>query len=177
MTTQPSAPVEPETHRLLAWLQQGGNLGDLLRLSPQDLNVLYSIGHSLFEEGRQQAALGVFGALAAFDPSQARFHHAVATCLQRMGRFRDAARSYVLLKLLEPDNPETLFRLAECLLAEGERESAAGMLDAIVQESDPANSPWRVRAEALLRLLKGAESVAPLVSESRPAGSPQDPAT
>lgn len=140
---------------VMGWALCGGSIGGLLQMGRKDYDLLYALGSSHFNQGRDEAALEVFSLLVALEPMESRFHHAASTCLQRLGRHRDATLGYMVLKTLEPDNPEPLFRMAECLLALGERESALGMLDTVVDEFSKAPGDWHSRASALARLLRG----------------------
>ncbi len=149
-------PADDLAGPLMSFLEQGGRLSQLLQLTPEQLDLVYSAAHQLYAQGRHQEALKAFGVLAGLDPSQGRFHHAVATCLQRLGRYRDASMCYLFLQVIEPDGVEPLFRLAECALAEGEAESAIGLLESVVNlpgagESDVS---WKTRSQALLTLLR-----------------------
>lgn len=137
---------------LIARLEKGESISELLGLNDEELDLVYFLGHHLYGQGKLKEALKVFGTLATLAPLKAKFQHALATCLHKMGHLRDAIERYTFLVLIEPDNPEAMFRLAECLLAEREREAAVGFLQTIVQEADDRHAAWRLRAEALLKL-------------------------
>ena len=151
-----TAPADDLAGPLMSFLEQGGRLGQLLQLRPEQLDLIYSAAHQLYAQGRHQEALKAFGVLAGLNPSQGRFHHAVATCLQRLGRYRDASMCYLFLQVIEPDGVEPLFRLAECALAEGEAESAIGLLESVVNlpGAGESDASWKTRSQALLTLLR-----------------------
>ena len=167
-----SAPAEDLAGPLLSFLEQGGRLGQLLHLRPEQLDLVYSAAHELYAQGRHQEALKAFGVLAGLDPSQGRFHHAVATCLHRLGRYRDAAMCYLFLQAIEPDGVEPLFRLAECALAEGEPDSAVGLLESVLSLSGAgeADARWKTRSQALLTLLREGQAHRVATPESHTPG-------
>ncbi len=149
-------PADDLSGLLMSFLEHGDRLGQLLQLTPEQLDLVYSAAHQLYAQGRHQEALKAFGVLAGLDPSQGRFHHAVATCLQRLGRYRDASMCYLFLQVIEPDGVEPLFRLAECALAEGEAGSAIGLLESVVNlpGAGESDASWKTRSQALLTLLR-----------------------
>ncbi len=141
--------------KLVDWIQKGGNFASLAGFSDDDLDIFYAAAYQLYEAGRHEEALPVFGFLAGMDSLDTRYHLGVGSCLQCAGRYKEAAGSFVLLKILEPDQPEHLLHLAECLLGTGDADAAAGILDSLLEEcKGPEHAELKSRGEAMLKLLR-----------------------
>lgn len=153
----PEAPdavvARSEAQALLTELLARGRLTWPHMPEDSDLEALYIAASQAFDRGAYEQALPVFGLLAGTDPWDFRYQHAVATCLQRLGRYKEAAALYVQLQILEPETPEALFRAAECILATGDTAAAIGLLDALATDYLADTSGWTERAAALRRLL------------------------
>lgn len=159
-----------------------GSVGDAMGFTAENLDTFYAAGYQLFEQGEYANAMTVFSYLSVLDPGDIRFHQAVAACLVWLERYKEAAGSYVLLKLLEPEQPEHLLRLAECTVSAGDPQAAVGILESLIEECiAPEHDELRIQAEAMRKLLRSPalesppsvslDRAAPPIASSRTQGN------
>ncbi len=131
--------------------------------SPQQIEALYALGYQLYQSARHEDALKVFTGLLLMDGSQPRFQRAYAKTLHQLGRHAEAAIAYVLAHTLSDDDPQALLLAAQCMLATGHAEDAAGMLQEALQVCDAPGASRhagvRERAASLADLLKRTHNV------------------
>ncbi len=130
------------------------------RFSDEQIEVLYSVGHGLFTQGKFENALNVFKMIMLYRPFDARNMEAYATTLKRMGRFEEAMPIFAAALLYgELADPMPSIHMAECLAALGRADESARMLRPIIDLAgvDSAYGEVRVRAENLLAMLRRQE--------------------
>ncbi len=139
---------------LLLGLQQDlssvDNLVPAVILDDDELETLYAVGHRHYGHGQYDKALRVFHLLLRQDVICAKHHFAVAACLHRLGRHREAASSYCAAYALDVDDPVPLFHIADCLIQLNE---------------------WEAAEQTLLRFLEAADGVEPLAEQRAQACS------
>ena len=124
------APAMLETIQKAA--EAGIPLAQAKGLESQDLDALHDVVLALCDEGRWEKAVPIALQLAVHMPQEPRYSFTAGTCLQRLGRMREAAGLFGLSLLCE-EMPVTLFRLGECLSALGEREQARRVFEETVE--------------------------------------------
>lgn len=137
--------------------QQFANSDISKRVSNEQIEVMYSIGHSTFMQGKLDKALNVFQLILLYRPLDARILEACATTLKRMGRFEEAIPVYGSVMVFgDMKNPMPSVHIAECLAALGRKNDSEKMLYPILDDSalDAAYTDVRRRAENLLEMLK-----------------------
>jgi type III secretion system low calcium response chaperone LcrH/SycD len=151
-----SPALEQAVDQVLKLLQSGGTIGEFLGHTRESMESLYSVGYSLYGQGKYQEAEKAFGALLICNHTDRRVYHAYAACLQMQGRYPEAIRHYALSALMDPTDPSPVFYCAECLIAMGKREEALDSLERVLDmpPRSPQDSALAARARGLLDLLK-----------------------
>jgi tetratricopeptide (TPR) repeat protein len=127
------------------------------KVSEDQIEVMYSIGHALYMQGKLEKALNVFQLILLYRPLDARILEACATTFKKMGRFEEAIPVYgSVLVFGDMSNPMPSVHIAECLAALGRPNDSEKMLRPILDDSglDSAYADVRLRAENLLKMLK-----------------------
>jgi type III secretion system low calcium response chaperone LcrH/SycD len=88
-------------------------------LSPQSLELLYSIAYSHVVGARFQEAEKLFYSLVIHAPENVKFWKALAHVQQKLLKYDEAWATYALVSNLSPEDPEPYLRAAECYFADG----------------------------------------------------------
>ncbi len=121
------------------------------------VNVMYSIGHAFFNQGKFEKALNIFKFILMYRPLDARTIEACATTFKKMGRFEEAIPTYAAALVFGgPGNPMPSMHIAECLAALGRRHDSEKILQPILdcKVIDSAYTDVHKRAENLLSMLR-----------------------
>ena len=116
--------------------------------TPGQLEAVYDTACRLCDEGNFRFASVLTLHLVSYKPSDARFAFIAGTCMQRVGLHAHAARLYCCALVTGGDDPATLYRLAECLLALRDNANAEKALDAAVDLTRQLEHPGRLQAMA-----------------------------
>lgn len=136
-------------------LAAGGTLGSIYDYSGHDCEVMYTLGHGLYSQGRFADAVKVFGFLAMHNHLERRYMNAFAASLQMTGSHEEAIKCYTLASVMDPTDPAPTFHTCECLIALGMKDNAIEGLELVIAQSrSDAQAPLRDRARALLALLQ-----------------------
>lgn len=155
-----AAAMEEATGGLASYIREGGKLGDVLGLTPAELEAMYALGYSLYEQQRYSEAFKVFSALVSYDHTQPRYGLALAAASKMLGRHEDAMRQYLPAIAANPIDPAPLYHSAESLVEMGRRDEAIEALDAVAAmcEGDEQHSTLAARAQVLRRALSSPQS-------------------
>lgn len=130
------------------------------KFSDAQIEIMYSVGHGLFMQGKFEQALNVFKLILVYRPLQPKFLQAYGTVLKRLGRFEDAIPIFAAAVFLdEAVEPALPVHIAECLAALGHVHLSERILQPVVNltELDAAYGSVRKRVETLLGMLKEAK--------------------
>ncbi|HLA74003.1 MAG TPA: SycD/LcrH family type III secretion system chaperone [Steroidobacteraceae bacterium] len=111
----------------------GGTVADMYGLEPEELEPMYALGFSLYNQARWSEALRVFSHLTFHSHLEQRFHVGRAACLQMLKQHEDALRAFGLAYLLDAEDPSVSLHIAECLIALGKKEDARGVLENVAE--------------------------------------------
>ncbi len=137
------------------FLFAGGTVADVYGLGEEQLEAVYALGYSLYNQGRWAQALQVFSFLTFHAHLDRRFHVARASCLQMLRRHDEALKAYLLAHLLDVSDPAVALHVAECLIALRRRSEARTALEtaAVLAGEAAAFAPLRGRVAALSELI------------------------
>jgi type III secretion system low calcium response chaperone LcrH/SycD len=135
------------------------NLPSSTRFSEDQIEMIYGLAHSLFEQGKFENACGIFQVLLVYKPLEIRFLTAFGICCKRMARYDGAIPAFSTALIIEPGNLESGVHLAECFVALDLKEQALLVLDPLrkLAELDTRSEYILRRAEALQSLLEMAK--------------------
>ncbi len=113
-------------------LRGDARVADVMQLSDGQLEVLYGMAYTYYQQARYADAHPLLQLVAMCDHTSERYWLALAGCRQMLGDFLLAAESYVVAAGCNLANPVAAIQAAFCLLRAGD----AG-----------ASEPWIVEAE------------------------------
>ncbi len=160
-----------EAHLLISkkkWPEAAIVLKSILKKNPENTAITIDLARALFYQGRREEALGILGAtLAREKPAQQKILIRQSRVLSRTflkaesfqifqdgvnlmvaSRFRQARERLEKALTAEPDNVEILTRLGQCVLLDGDPDSAAERLRTArrLNPFEPEISLWLGRA-------------------------------
>lgn len=163
-------PPEPDSLQKFEFLQLRDSVREMSlrfsqsdlakRLSNEQVEVIYSVGHAFFVQGKFENALNVFKMLMLYRPFDARNMEAYATTLKRLGRFEEAIPIYAAALFFgDLSDPMPSVHIAECLAAIGRADDSMNMLRPILELAnlDAAYGEVRSRCEGLQAMLRKGE--------------------
>jgi type III secretion system low calcium response chaperone LcrH/SycD len=130
------------------FLFAGGTVAALYGLSTKELEPMYALGYSLYNQARWTEALKVFSFLTYHSHLEQRFHVGRAACLQMLKQHEEALRAYGLAYLLDASDPSVSLHIAECLIALGKKEEARGVLENVAELTQGSTPFARIRKRA-----------------------------
>lgn len=137
-------------------IAEGGSAGQIYGFSPTEMEAVYTLAFTLYNQARWQDALRAFGFLCLHDHLDRRFHLGRGACLQMLKRHEEALPAYGVAFLLDATDPVVSFHIAECLIALGRRKDAIAALEAAREaaQDDPRHVDIARRAGALWALMQ-----------------------
>lgn len=107
-------------------------------------------GFAALSEGKLDMAKTIFKGLLALDPYDSYFHTAMASALQREGKYAEAEAQYTTALSFNPHNSTALANRGEIRFQTGKVVEAAEDLRRSVDEDPKGRDPASVRARVLL---------------------------
>jgi predicted Zn-dependent protease len=107
--------------------------------------------------------------LVTYQPTDPRFSFLAGTCLQRLGIFSNAAQMFCFTLVNCGEDAATVYRLGECLLALGDKESAASALEIAfdLSRNSHDSSELQSLSELLINTAKDG-TIRPAAQEQQP---------
>lgn len=132
-------------------------LKDVKGLTGDEMEAAYANGYTMFQAGNYGKAEGIFEFLATFDNQMKKYWTALGACRFNMENYYGAMAAYSVAVLIDVDDPALLMKIAQCRMAVGEKDVAAGALEAALEVAgDKAeHAEAKHKAEAVLKLLQG----------------------
>ncbi len=126
-----------------------------LGIEPEELEALYSLAYGLYNSGKYDEAMKMFGLLSIMAPLDERFIFGGASCAQMLGNYMLASMYYQLVAGVDAENPAPMLHTAECLLAMKDKEGAKIALGHAIAraKAQPDGSALLRRAEVMLENL------------------------
>lgn len=131
--------------------ETGATLKNLRGLDARDMEVIYSVAHGFYSEGKYEEAERAFQFLCLYDHTNARYWMAFGACEQMLKKYESAIRGYAQSFAFNADDPWPLVRTAECRLALGDLGSAESALTvaSIIADMEDGHDDAKVRIGAL----------------------------
>ncbi|MBK8508178.1 MAG: SycD/LcrH family type III secretion system chaperone [Candidatus Competibacteraceae bacterium] len=138
------------------YLASGMTLGEIRGLGRQDFEAIYSVGYSLYNQGKYADAESMFKFLCFYDHLEKKHWMGLGSSRQMCKDYEGAVQAYSFLALLDVANPYPPLHAGDCYLALGKLDEAeSGFSAAIHWAGDkPEYKATRSRAEVLLQAVK-----------------------
>lgn len=150
------APIDGENvnHILSEFFISGGTFSAVFSEgSANEDETMYSVGYSLYEQGRYSEAFKIFSVLVMRNHLEHRYVSGLGGACQMLGRYQDALQHYMTAATLNMDDPKPIFHAAECLVALSHIEEAKSSLQLVLEICPDIQNPLNGRAQALLQRL------------------------
>ena len=123
-----------------------------LDLGAEEMEALYALCHNLYQAGKYEDAVKMFGLLSLLDPTDYRFVFGGASALRMLDQHMAAAMYFQLAAGLNVEDPAPMLHTAESLLAIGDRDGAKAALEQALERAKNREecAPLRRRAEVML---------------------------
>ena len=137
------------------FIDKGATFKDLHGLSKKDLEVIYSLAHSMYTTEKYEDSEKVFLFLCFNDHLDKRFWMGLAATQQMLKKYEEAVQNYTMAAFLDIEDPMIPMNSAWCMLALGRLEEAKGAFEAVIELSADKNefNELKIRAESLLAIV------------------------
>jgi type III secretion system low calcium response chaperone LcrH/SycD len=129
-------------------------LADLLNLDDKEIEVIFLMGHYLYNYGKYQAALNVFSVLTLYKPFVSRYWRAAGAANQALKKYNEAVVAYDMALTTNLNDVISYTYRGESKISAGlEEEGIADLKMATeVGQDQPFYAQWVNRATTLLRV-------------------------
>lgn len=144
------------TEVALNFLNGGFTLMQVKGISPHDMESVYSIGYTYYNNGKYKEAVKIFLFLTLFDHFNKKYWLALGCARQMNKEYDFALRAFVSANMQDMKDPIPYVRMAECLIVLGDPDLAERSLnEAIALFGDnPKYKSDKEQAIALISFLQ-----------------------
>ena len=134
-------------------------LADLLNLDDKEIEVIFLMGHYLYNYGKYQASLNVFSVLTLYKPFVSRYWRAAGAANQALKKYNEAIVAYDMALTTNLNDAISYTYRGEAKISAGlDKEGLEDLKTAVqVGSAQPFYAQWVNRAKTLLRV-RGIES-------------------
>lgn len=135
-------------------------LRDVRGLTDDHMEAAYAQGFNFFRAGAYAKAEEIFGFCVTFDPFEDKYWKALGATRFNTKEFAGALNAYINAAKMDVSDPDIVIRIAQCHIGLGDKETAAGALEAAIELADMQPEKFadrKARAEALLKLIAPSE--------------------
>ena len=139
---------------LIQHLTNGATLADVVGISVDQREAIYTMGHFQYSQGKYLDAMKFFRFLLFYDQYELRAMFGFGCCLKMLGEY-DLAQIYLgLAVMMDPSDPGPGVQFAECLLMLGKKMEAISLLKKTRNEFGklPKHEELIRKVDALLQL-------------------------
>ncbi len=139
---------------LIQHLTNGATLADVVGITKEQREAVYSMGHFHFEQGKYLDAMKFFRFLLFYDQFEKRAMFGLGCCLKMLGQYEQAQIFLGLAVMMDPSDAGPGVQFAECLLLTGKKVEAISLLQKTLNEFGkiPKHEMLIRKVEALLQL-------------------------
>ena len=127
-------------------------LGELFGLSDKEIDVIFLMGHYLFNFGKYKEALNVFGVLTMYKPMVSKYWRAAGAANQALKQYQEAVVAYDMALTTNYEDVISYTYRGESKLSLGQSEAGIADLKRAVEvgANRPVYGRWVNRAKTLL---------------------------
>ena len=154
MSTNGEKP-ELSMEKLEQILEVGGSMKDAMGLNDKDLEVIYNMGFTEYNQARYEDAAQTFAFLCLCDHQSPRFWMGLGAVWQMMQAFGPATMAYYNATEAGSTDPYAPLHAAECFISLGMLDEAINVLDMAIDWSGNAKNPEEIldRADLMYQSL------------------------
>lgn len=114
---------------LVDHFMRGGSLGDLMGMTADDLELVYSFALNYYRGGRNDDAVLLFRFLCSTDPTTGRWWMGLGAARQKSGDYNGAVQAYGMATALDMLDPRPPLQAGYCLMMLGDAQKAEAALE------------------------------------------------
>ena len=152
----PGAKNEELADTVVGLLEGKIQFKDIQGLTDNHMEAVYTVAYNAIQAGSFVKAEKLFRFLVMFDNSKEKYWNGLGLSRFKQENYEDALHAYSMSTLLNVDDPKAPMRLAECHIALGDKETAAGAYEVALEIAGdkPEFATERRHAQAVLDLLR-----------------------
>ncbi|MEJ2754818.1 MAG: SycD/LcrH family type III secretion system chaperone [Gammaproteobacteria bacterium] len=119
-----NALCQEDVDAIMEQMLEGTTLAEIKNITPEALEVLYSVAYRFYTSGHYQKAALFFQNLILLNHWDKRYLYGMAASLQGLKLYEEALNIYSALYFVDAGNPELCLNAGVCRLAMGDRAEA-----------------------------------------------------
>lgn len=129
-------------------------LAELMQLDDKEIEVIFLMGHYLYNYGKYQAALNVFSVLTLYKPFVSRYWRAAGAANQALKKYKEAIVAYDMALTTNLNDVVSYTYRGESKLSSGQVSEGIEDLKCAVEIGTPLPyyAQWVNRAKAILKV-------------------------
>lgn len=144
------------TKQVTKQIQEGATVKEALGLTDENLEQVYAVAYTRYQQGAYQDAAALFRYLVSLDPNTYKFVLGLAAAHHKLHQYQPAANLYVLASLRAPSDPVPYFHVADCYIRLEDTEMARSALYLCISHcKSPESATMKERAQLILNALEG----------------------
>lgn len=129
-------------------------LAELMQLDDKEIEVIFLMGHYLYNYGKYQPALNIFSVLTLYKPFVSRYWRAAGAANQALKKYKEAVVAYDMALTTNLNDVVSYTYRGESKISAGRVEEGVEDLKRAVEIGEPLGyyAQWVNRARALLKV-------------------------
>jgi tetratricopeptide (TPR) repeat protein len=160
--TKPSPAEMAEAEEMKdLFLKNARTFRDYTALTPESMEVIYSLAYNQYNAGKYEDSEKVFRLLATLDHLEPKYWKGLAAAREALGQHDPALQAYGYLGMMNVNDPYPAFKAAQCFLhLERPKEAESALIAAVFNSADkPEHAELHEQAKGLLEIIR--KSAAP----------------
>ncbi len=141
---------EAAVDKMLKSLSEGGTIGDVLNMNPDDLEGVYAVAYSFMTAGKYDKAMPLLRFLCLYDHTEPRWSYALGIAWQKNGEYQKAIQAYLVATLLDCYDPRPQAQAGFCLMQMRSFPEAVSALEGAEMVCGDDQPKLRAQIQAML---------------------------
>lgn len=133
-------------------LKKGMPPKEAFNISDEKIEAIYANAYRLYNSGKYEEAGYLFRLLMLVEPTESKHAIGLGACLHLLKEYENAAQTYILAGIMDPENPVPHYHASDCYLQMRDKASAILMLDMAVKRSGEKPEYQILKDRALLTI-------------------------
>lgn len=134
------------------FMEKGHMPKDIMNLSDQQMEGLYAQAYNFYQTGRYKDAIQIFRLLIMLNANDVKYSMGLAACLHMMKDYKNAAQTYTLCSILDPQSPVPFYHMSDCFLGMKDSYSAIVALDMAIKRAGDKKEFQMLKDRAVLTM-------------------------
>jgi type III secretion system low calcium response chaperone LcrH/SycD len=133
-------------------LRQGMLPKDAIGLDDVAMEGIYAQAYRLYNTGKYLEASQLFRILTMLNTTEPKYTLGLAACFHMVKEYKNAAQTYTMCGILDPENPIPHYHASDCYLNMGDKLSALISLELAVKRAGEKPEYAKLKDRALLSI-------------------------